>query len=182
MDQFGIIWHPVDKFISTGSIADLDARGIDSADQLMTMIGDMQFCKGDIRGTEVRYFIFISSGWFCKFVSRRTFTVGNCRTICCGSITVRQTSHPILSTIRKRLFAFQKMRITQQLPSILRLQPNAKPFGSLRSLERVASQRPILSGSGCPSRPMLATQLQSNMSGPSILKSRISVLPLTEAN
>jgi hypothetical protein len=66
MDQFEIIQHPLDKFILTGSMADLDAVGKDSADQLMTMIGDMQFCKGDIRGTCARYFIFIDSAWFCK--------------------------------------------------------------------------------------------------------------------
>ena len=66
MDHFEIIQHPLDRFTLTGSMADLDATGRDSADQLMTMIGDMKFCKGDIRGTCARYFVFIDNAWFCE--------------------------------------------------------------------------------------------------------------------
>lgn len=47
-------------------MADLDRMGRDSADQLMTMIGDLKFCKNDIRGTCARYFIFVDTAWFCK--------------------------------------------------------------------------------------------------------------------
>ena len=69
MDHFEIIQHPLDKFSITGSMADLDARGRDSADQLLTMMGDMQFCKEDIRGTCARYFLFIENAWFYKLCS-----------------------------------------------------------------------------------------------------------------
>lgn len=64
MDYFEIIRHPLDRFALTGSMAELDAKGRDSADQLMTMIGDMKYCKGDIRGTCARYFVFIDNTWF----------------------------------------------------------------------------------------------------------------------
>ena len=66
MSRFDIIQHPLDRFISAGNMAGLDERGRDSADQLMTMIGDLQFCRTDIRGTCARYFIFIETAWFCK--------------------------------------------------------------------------------------------------------------------
>jgi hypothetical protein len=66
MDTFEIIQHPLDWLSLTGSMAGLDEIGRDSADQLLTMIGDMQFCKGDIRGTCARYFFFIDTAWFCK--------------------------------------------------------------------------------------------------------------------
>ena len=66
MDNFEIIQHPLDRFSLTGSMARLDARGRESADQLMTMIGDIRFCRGDIRGTCARYFVFIDTEWFCK--------------------------------------------------------------------------------------------------------------------
>jgi hypothetical protein len=69
MDHFEIIQHPLDKFSITGGMADLDARGRDSADQLLTMMGDMQFCKEDIRGTCARYFLFIENAWFYKLCS-----------------------------------------------------------------------------------------------------------------
>ena len=59
----GIIQHPLDRFSLTKSMADLDARGRDAADQLMTMIGDLQFCRHDIRGTCARYFCFIDTVW-----------------------------------------------------------------------------------------------------------------------
>jgi len=42
-------------------MADLDARGRDAVDQLLTMIGDLQFCRHDIRGTCARYFCFIDT-------------------------------------------------------------------------------------------------------------------------
>ena len=66
MDTFEIIQHPLDWLSFTGSMAGLDAMGRDAADQLLTMIGDMQFCKEDIRGTCARYFFFIDTEWFCK--------------------------------------------------------------------------------------------------------------------
>ena len=66
MDTFEIIQHPLDWLSLTGSVAGLDEIGRDAADQLLTMIGDMQFCKGDIRGTCARYFFFIDTEWFCK--------------------------------------------------------------------------------------------------------------------
>jgi hypothetical protein len=66
MGQFEIIQHPLDRFSLTGSMGDLDGGGRDSADQLMTMIGDLQFCRNDIRGTCARYFFFIDRGWFWK--------------------------------------------------------------------------------------------------------------------
>jgi hypothetical protein len=66
MNTFEMIQHPLDWVSLTGSMAGLDEIGRDSADQLMTMIGDMQFCKGDIRGTCARYFFFIDTEWFCK--------------------------------------------------------------------------------------------------------------------
>lgn len=66
MAQFEIIQHPLDKFSLTGSMADLDGRRRDSADQLMTMIGDLQVCRNDIRGTCARYFFFIDRAWFWK--------------------------------------------------------------------------------------------------------------------
>src|ERR1700722_19221998 len=66
MDHFTLIQHPLDRFSLTGSMAGLDASERDSVDKLMTMIGDLQFCKADIRGTCARYFIFVNSAWFCK--------------------------------------------------------------------------------------------------------------------
>ncbi len=66
MNTFEIIQHPLDWLSFTGSVAGLDEIGRDAADQLLTMIGDMQFCKGDIRGTCARYFLFIDTEWFCK--------------------------------------------------------------------------------------------------------------------
>jgi hypothetical protein len=66
METFEIIQHPLDWLSLTGSMAGLDEIGRDSADQLMTMIGDMQFCRGDIRGTCARYFFFVDTEWFCK--------------------------------------------------------------------------------------------------------------------
>jgi hypothetical protein len=63
MDSFGLIHHPLDRFSLTGSMADLDARGMDAADQLMTMIGDLHCCNEDIRGTCARYFCFIDTLW-----------------------------------------------------------------------------------------------------------------------
>jgi hypothetical protein len=63
MGPCGIIQHPLDRFSLTKSMADLDARGRDAVDQLMTMIGDLQFCRHDIRGTCARYFCFIDTVW-----------------------------------------------------------------------------------------------------------------------
>jgi len=56
MGPSGIIQHPLDRFSLTKSMADLDARGRDAVDQLMTRIGALQFCRHDIRGTCARYF------------------------------------------------------------------------------------------------------------------------------
>jgi hypothetical protein len=61
MDPWLLIQHPLDRFSLTESMADLDARGRDAVDQLMTMIGDLQFCRHDIRGTCARYFSFIDT-------------------------------------------------------------------------------------------------------------------------
>jgi hypothetical protein len=66
MDTFELIQHPLDWLSLTGSMAGLDEIGRNAADQLLTMIGDMQFCKEDIRGTCARYFFFIDTEWFCK--------------------------------------------------------------------------------------------------------------------
>jgi hypothetical protein len=63
MGLCGIIQHPLDRFSLNKSMADLDARGRDAVDQLMTMIGDLQFCRHDIRGTCARYFCFIDTVW-----------------------------------------------------------------------------------------------------------------------
>ena len=63
MGPCGIIQHPLDRFSLNKSMADLDARGRDAVDQLMTMIGDLQFCRHDIRGTCARYFCFIDTVW-----------------------------------------------------------------------------------------------------------------------
>src|SRR3979490_3183085 len=63
MDPWLIIQHPLDRFSLTESMVALDARGMDAADQLMTMIGDLQFCRHDIRGTCARYFCFIDTVW-----------------------------------------------------------------------------------------------------------------------
>jgi hypothetical protein len=59
----GIIQHPLDRFSSTKSMAGLDTIGRDAVDQLMTMIGDLQFCRHDIRGTCARYFCFVDTMW-----------------------------------------------------------------------------------------------------------------------
>jgi hypothetical protein len=64
MDAFGLIRHPLDRFSLTGSMEDLDARGMEAADHLMTMIGDLRFREEDIRGTCARYFCFIDTVWF----------------------------------------------------------------------------------------------------------------------
>jgi hypothetical protein len=66
MNSFEMIQHPLDWLSLTGSMAGLDEKGRDSADQLLTMIGDLQFCKGDIRGTCAHYFLFIETEWFYK--------------------------------------------------------------------------------------------------------------------
>jgi hypothetical protein len=81
MDPFGLIRHPLDSFSSTGSMTDLDARGMDAADQLMTLIGDLHCCKEDIRGTCARYFCFVDTLWLLHlcdsahidFVKLRTY-------------------------------------------------------------------------------------------------------------
>ena len=59
----GIIQHPLDRFSLTKSMASLDKIGRDAVDQLMTMIGDLQFCRQDIRGTCARYFCFVDTLW-----------------------------------------------------------------------------------------------------------------------
>ena len=79
MSHFEIIQHPLDMFSLTGSMADLDARGRDSADQLLTMIGDLQFFKEDIRGTCARYLLFIENEWFCKLCSAARIDSGKLR-------------------------------------------------------------------------------------------------------
>jgi hypothetical protein len=66
MDYFEIVQHPLDRFSSTGGMGDLDATGRDSADQIMTMIGDLRFAKDNIRGTCARYFLFIDILWFSR--------------------------------------------------------------------------------------------------------------------
>jgi hypothetical protein len=94
MNHFEIIQHPLDKFSLTGSMADLDARGRDSADQLLTMIGDMQFCKEDIRGTFARYFLFIENTWFCKLCFAARIDAGKLRSYLLGiDIEVTDKSH-----------------------------------------------------------------------------------------
>jgi hypothetical protein len=76
MDTFELIQHPLDWLSLTGSMAGLDETGRDAANQLLTMIGDMQFCKGDIRGTCARYFLFIDTEWFCKLCLRANIDCG----------------------------------------------------------------------------------------------------------
>jgi hypothetical protein len=79
MSHFEIIQHPLDMFSLTGSMTDLDARGRDSADQLLTMIGDLQFFKEDVRGTCARYLLFIENEWFCKLCSAARIDSGKLR-------------------------------------------------------------------------------------------------------
>src|ERR1700722_15364160 len=84
MNYFAIIQHPLDKFSINGSMAELDAKGRESADQLLTMIGDMQFCKEDIRGTLARYFLFVENTWFCKLCSAARIDPGKLRNYLLG--------------------------------------------------------------------------------------------------
>ena len=66
MGDLKIIRHPLDRFSFSGNMRDLDAAGRDSADQRLTMIGDMRFLKGTVRGTCARYFLLIDVSWFPK--------------------------------------------------------------------------------------------------------------------
>jgi hypothetical protein len=94
MNHFEIIQHPLDMFSLTGSMADLDARGRDSADQLLTMIGDMQFFKEDIRGTCARYLLFIENAWFCKLCSAARIDSGKLRNyLLCIDMEATDKSH-----------------------------------------------------------------------------------------
>jgi hypothetical protein len=64
MNSYEIVQHPLDRFSFTGCIGALDAKGRDSADQLLTMIGDMRFCEDNIQATCARYFLLIDICWF----------------------------------------------------------------------------------------------------------------------
>jgi hypothetical protein len=64
MNTFEIVQHPLDRFSFAGCVGALDAKGRDSADQLLTMIGDMRFCEDNIRATCARYFLLIDICWF----------------------------------------------------------------------------------------------------------------------
>jgi hypothetical protein len=48
MGDLKIIRHPLDRFSFSGNMRDLDAAGRDSADQRLTMIGDMRFLKDSV--------------------------------------------------------------------------------------------------------------------------------------
>src|SRR5579863_8519821 len=54
-----IIKHPLEECLSFGNLSDLDLRGRDSLDLIMTMIGDMRFRSDSIQGTCARYFLLI---------------------------------------------------------------------------------------------------------------------------
>jgi hypothetical protein len=64
MDDCAIIRHPLDRFSFRGNMGHLDPQGRDSAERLMTMIGDMKFRKDNIEGTCARYFLLIDLSWF----------------------------------------------------------------------------------------------------------------------
>ncbi len=54
-----IIKHPLEEYVSSGNISDLDQQGRNSLDSIMTMIGDLRLRKGSIEGTCARYFLFV---------------------------------------------------------------------------------------------------------------------------
>src|SRR5579863_836598 len=54
-----IIKHPLEECLSFGNLSDLDLRGRDSLDLIMTMIGDLRFRSDSIQGTCARYFLLI---------------------------------------------------------------------------------------------------------------------------
>jgi len=64
MNSSRLIEHPLDRFLLTGSLRDLDWAGRDATDKLMTMIDDMRFRKDSIWGTCARYFLLIDLSWF----------------------------------------------------------------------------------------------------------------------
>jgi hypothetical protein len=80
MDRCGIIQHPLDRFSLTETMADLDVKGMDAADQLMTMIGDLRFCRHDIRGTCARYFCFIDTVWLSHLCFSANIDCGRLQT------------------------------------------------------------------------------------------------------
>lgn len=59
-----IIQHPLDRFSFSPSMADLDADGTNAADQLMTMMGDIQFRKDSVWGTYARYVLLVDTSLF----------------------------------------------------------------------------------------------------------------------
>jgi hypothetical protein len=54
-----IIKHPLEECVSFGNISDLDLRGRDSLDLIMTMIGDLRFRNDRVEGTCARYFLLV---------------------------------------------------------------------------------------------------------------------------
>jgi hypothetical protein len=63
-----IIQHPLDRFSFTPGMAELDAKGKDAIDQLMTMMGDLQFRKDSVWGTYARYVLLVDTSlfpWLC---------------------------------------------------------------------------------------------------------------------
>jgi hypothetical protein len=54
-----IIKHPLEECVSFGNISDLDLRGRNSLDLIMTMIGDLRFRNDRIEGTCARYFLLV---------------------------------------------------------------------------------------------------------------------------
>jgi hypothetical protein len=59
-----IIQHPLDRFSFSPSMADLDEEGKSAADQLLTMMGDMQFQKDSVWGTYARYVLLVDTSFF----------------------------------------------------------------------------------------------------------------------